>query len=409
MISFVRKLFIPHKTNNYQPHFFRRASVGVLSLVILLTTLVTFTGGFMLQRTDLLAEIRTAFLIDLANEDRAKEDLHYLTKNPLLTQAATLKAKNMAEKGYFDHTSPDGTKPWHWFDQVGYDYAYAGENLAIHFVDSEMVHTAWMNSPTHRANIMQDKFTEIGIATVEGEFNGHKTTFVVQMFGRPRATSVASRDVSLVRDVNAWVAEDYVTRLLGPTGEEQKFEAGDRVRVDALRLNVRQQPGGNRIDQIPAGTVGTIVSGPTTAKGLTWWNVDFYDETNNILARANEANVLGETVTTEDQEQLSTGGISLLATRVATDSDAAPIVEAGRPVTYTNIWERILVNPYELGYRIYITLATIVAIALGILIGVKLKKQSYKHIFVGIALFTVLTVLLTIAFFMNNNLAVLIR
>lgn len=198
--------------------------MAILASVIMLVSIFTFSGSLILQHTDLLAEIRTAFLIDLANEDRTDEDLHQLVHNPLLTQAAALKAKHMVENEYFSHTSPDGVKPWDWFKAVGYDYAYAGENLAVHFVDSEMVHEAWMNSPTHRANILKEEFTEIGIATARGMLGGYETTFVVQMFGRPRASSIASRDVSLVRDVNAWVSERYIVRLQGEANGLLKFD-----------------------------------------------------------------------------------------------------------------------------------------------------------------------------------------
>jgi len=405
----MRKLFVPQKSNDYRPHFFRSASVAIMAFVILLVAILTFTGGTILQRTDLLAEIRTAFLIDLVNEDRTKEDLHSLVKNPILTQAAALKAKHMVEEGYFDHTSPEGVKPWDWLEDVGYDYAYAGENLAIHFVDSEKVHTAWMNSPTHRANILQDKFTEIGIATVEGTFNGYQTTFVVQMFGRPRATSVASRDVSLVRDVNAWVAENYLTRLLGPLTGTEKFEAGDRVRVDARRLNVRRLPGGTRIDQVNAGAVGTVVSGPQTARGLAWYNVDFYDETTNLLTRAEEATVLGETVTTEDEERLAGPGISLFASRVASDTEAAPIVTSTEDITYTSFWQRWFLNPYSVGHNIFILLASIIALALAILVGIEIRKQNFKHILTGSILFIILVGLIIASVVVENSTAVLVR
>lgn len=105
--------------------------------------------------------------------------------NPLLEEAARLKAEDMAEKGYFSHVSPDGKSPWYWISGAGYKFIYAGENLAVDFEYSEDVNEAWLNSPGHRDNILNNQFTEIGIATAEGRYNGRKTTFVVQMFGTP--------------------------------------------------------------------------------------------------------------------------------------------------------------------------------------------------------------------------------
>jgi uncharacterized protein YkwD len=145
------------------------------------------TGGGM-------AAVISSALVDLANDDRKIQDLPALSANPVLAEAARLKAEDMAEKGYFAHVSPDGVEPWHWFREAGYEYAAAGENLAVNFSDSENVEEAWMNSPAHRANILSAKFTEIGIATAAGEYKGKKTTFVVQMFGAPRALNAPRND-----------------------------------------------------------------------------------------------------------------------------------------------------------------------------------------------------------------------
>jgi uncharacterized protein YkwD len=132
-----------------------------------------------------LAAVVTSRLVSLTNDDRSDSGLGALTVNPQLTAAAQAKANDMAAKGYFAHVSPDGRTSWTWFRDAGYSFSYAGENLAVDFTDSGDVNKAWLNSPTHRANIMNGHFTEIGIATAEGEFEGHKTTFVVQMFGTP--------------------------------------------------------------------------------------------------------------------------------------------------------------------------------------------------------------------------------
>jgi hypothetical protein len=103
-----------------------------------------------------------------------------------------MKANDMAAKSYFAHTSPEGIDPWYWFNQAGYKFSYAGENLAIDFSDSDAVNSAWMNSPTHRANLLDQHYTEIGIATAQGLYQGHVTTFVVEEFGKPTETAVAT-------------------------------------------------------------------------------------------------------------------------------------------------------------------------------------------------------------------------
>ncbi len=188
MVELMKKYFIPNEHNEYKPHMLRKASLSVLAF---LTVLVFFAGVVnveLIRNTNLLSAVISRSLVTLTNSNRVKNQLGQLTINPLLEKAAQQKADDMASKNYFAHTSPEGKAPWYWFRNVGYNYAYAGENLAINFTDSEDVDTAWMNSPGHRANILNGKFTEIGIATAKGQYNGRDTIFVVEMFGKPAPT-----------------------------------------------------------------------------------------------------------------------------------------------------------------------------------------------------------------------------
>jgi len=129
----------------------------------------------------------SAALVDLANTDRSQEGLDALTTDPRLTAIAQAKANDMASSGYFAHTSPAGRDPWYWFAQEGYEFVYAGENLAIDFSDSGDVNRAWMSSPSHRANILDAHYTHVGIATAQGMYQGRLTVFVVQVFAAPAA------------------------------------------------------------------------------------------------------------------------------------------------------------------------------------------------------------------------------
>ncbi len=172
-------------------HVFSTKGLAIATLVIL----SAFVGTTYLARDFIgsggLAAVVTATLVDLANSDRSEENLGNLKISPVLVEAAQAKANDMAEKGYFAHNSPEGLTSWHWFSEAGYSFSYAGENLAVNFSDSMDVENAWMKSPTHRANIMNGKFTEIGIATAVGEYKGKETVFVVQMFGTPRAVAAS--------------------------------------------------------------------------------------------------------------------------------------------------------------------------------------------------------------------------
>ena len=191
-MNFVKKYLIPNKDNDYKPHLLRKAGIASVAVVALALFAIGVFQNFLFERTNFLSAVLPPVLVDLANQDRIGNQVATLTVNPLLEQAAQAKANDMASKGYFSHNSPDGKTPWYWFSQAGYKYASAGENLAINFTDSGEVNTAWMNSPGHRANILNGKFTEIGIATAEGVYQGQSTVFVVQAFGRPAPKIVIS-------------------------------------------------------------------------------------------------------------------------------------------------------------------------------------------------------------------------
>jgi len=190
VIKAFKHFFIPHKHNDYKPHLFREASI--LTIAIIAIVLISISAGTIvyINKTNMTATVLPAVLVDLTNNARVSNQRLALTRNTTLDQAAQLKAEDMARLGYFAHTSPQGITPWHWFDQAGYSFTYAGENLAINFSESVDVENAWLNSPSHKANILSSQFTEIGIATIDGIYQGYPTTYVVQMFGKPAKTLI---------------------------------------------------------------------------------------------------------------------------------------------------------------------------------------------------------------------------
>ncbi len=120
------------------------------------------------------------------NNERVKEHKQPLARNAVLNQAATNKAKDILERQYFDHVSPTGEGPSDVVEGVGYRYITVGENLALGNFESDAdLVQAWMDSPGHRANILSDAFTQIGIAVIQGTYEGEKTWVGVQTFGTP--------------------------------------------------------------------------------------------------------------------------------------------------------------------------------------------------------------------------------
>lgn len=159
-----------------------KAIVG-LFLVPLVLSVVNIALLFTPTQAIELPSVDEQTLITLTNNERASRGLAPLVFNATLSAAAEAKAADILTQDYFEHVSPTGKTPWVFIKAAGYNYLKAGENLAIDFTTVEGPIPAWMNSPTHRANILKPDYEEVGIAEVKGEYKGRETTVVVQMFG----------------------------------------------------------------------------------------------------------------------------------------------------------------------------------------------------------------------------------
>jgi len=183
----MRNLIIPNSNNNYHPYLLR---TGFLSLTV---TLI-FIGNILFSALGLVtinAYVDSSSIYRLHNQERMNNSLNELTVNPLLVESATKKAEAMMKSDCWSHYCPDGKSPWDFFDTAGYDYIYAGENLGEGFSENETLMSAWMNSPTHRENVLNYKFSEIGIGFATGDYQGiQNNTIVVVHFGSSVSESV---------------------------------------------------------------------------------------------------------------------------------------------------------------------------------------------------------------------------
>ncbi len=137
-------------------------------------------------------------VIKFTNFNRAQNgQLAALTENQKLNASASYKLRDMFKKQYFEHKSPTGAGPAELANAAGYEFIAIGENLALgNYKDDEALVTAWMNSPGHRANILNKTFTEIGVAVGKGIYEGKETWLAVQEFGKP-SSSCPTVDVNL--------------------------------------------------------------------------------------------------------------------------------------------------------------------------------------------------------------------
>lgn len=217
------------KEGNLSLHPLQKVAViGMMCLMLLTFALANFQSIVWLNSDWLVSTILPAIVTDATNSARSGEGLTLLQRNEALDLVAELKAQDMAEKEYFSHWSPEGVSPWHWFNVVGYEYLHAGENLAVHFTDSESVVDAWLDSPTHRANILNNSYQEIGVGTAKGKYEGYDTVFVVQVFGTPAATIPRNEESTTIlgKEVEDSLSEDVVAAGV-PTAEEPQIKQTD--------------------------------------------------------------------------------------------------------------------------------------------------------------------------------------
>ena len=137
-----------------------------------------------IAQVDASSQINDRDIINLINIERSKNSLGELVFNDTLRDLAILKTNDMKNNGYFDHYSPDGRGLKYFLNAVKYDYAVAGENLAINFYDDNEVVQAWMNSKSHRFNILHPDFTEVALAHDYIMLNGKNQFVITLIFGK---------------------------------------------------------------------------------------------------------------------------------------------------------------------------------------------------------------------------------
>lgn len=233
--------FIPSKENKYRPNFLEGKFLFYCVIGLLVLKLITIPFFAYFPRSIFFADITKTALVRLLNQERGSLGIQSLNESQKLNEAAYLKARDMIEKDYFSHQSPDGLSPWYWFKQVGYNYKSAGENLAIGFLDSEEVNQAWLDSPSHKANLLNPDYNEVGIAIARGDFQGNKTTVVVQLFGTPQTTisSTATKEEPIPaaeipkkeETLSEPKAEENPQENILPEKEQQKEEPKEQEEV----------------------------------------------------------------------------------------------------------------------------------------------------------------------------------
>ncbi|MBW6431990.1 hypothetical protein K0A96_02290 [Patescibacteria group bacterium] len=192
----IKHMIVPHRGNAFRPHAFRHKSLSVyLGLLVIIQLVFGVTAYSGPEVKGINTDNLRKEIITLANSERQIRNTGSLLESQLLNKAAQEKLNDMFAKNYWDHNGPGGETAWDFISASGYRYEVAGENLARGFSEPDEVMIAWMKSPTHRENILNYKFQEIGIAVGTGKIKGATTTVIVQLFGRPQ-TAFASESTT---------------------------------------------------------------------------------------------------------------------------------------------------------------------------------------------------------------------
>jgi hypothetical protein len=219
-LSGLKHFFIPTTHNNYRA---RILHLDFLFLFFAFSILFSFSFKYsnILNLNDKVLGISTDItaekLLTLTNVERSKKGLPNLIYNDKLAQAAEKKARDMFSENYWAHYSPTGKTPWEFILSEGYKYEYAGENLAKDFMYSGDVVNAWMDSPSHRENLLKNEYSEVGFGVVNGTLEGEELTLVVQMFGKPAIVIAQPITENIQKTVskNVLASENVVSGKVG--------------------------------------------------------------------------------------------------------------------------------------------------------------------------------------------------
>ncbi len=345
------KSFIPHEENDYLPDLLQRGAMMLMFMMVMVSFTASNVYALLWQQSPwLVGAVLPAVVISETNKERGDADLPALVRNPILDEAARLKAEHMAKNSYFAHYSPDGVSPWYWFNQVSYRYVHAGENLAVHFTDSDEVVEAWMKSPTHRANIVNTSYREIGVGTAKGKYDGYDTVFVVQLFGTPAATT------SIVTDAGIPVLP----------------QSKDSLALEAPVTEIKPEVAG--IESEDSKVVKTAISTLTEP------------ETTLIYTEPLPTAVVSSTTLPDNTVILYTDTLT-----TSTDATPAEVIAVSAPVHSS--WTGLVTSPSRLLQLIYLALGGLVAIALVASLVIEWRRHRVRQVVYGVGLLGVMSLL----------------
>ncbi len=230
------KYFIPHKINDYKPKILNTKPLIYIALSIFIFKIVVLSYVFFVYPFKAqMGENLDVRLLELINIERVSNNLEPLKLNNNLNNASLAKAQNMIDLDYFSHYGPDGRKPWDWIDRKSYQYIYAGENLAMNFLSAKSAHEALMQSPTHKKNILNPRYEDVGISIIEGELKGEKTLVLVQIFACSSKENIVGVAMASASE-NEEIKKKEIEKIEKENEEEVVLDTPKAVEVDLPKI-----------------------------------------------------------------------------------------------------------------------------------------------------------------------------
>ena len=359
--------------------------VGMMGLIILSFAIANFQSIWWITSEWMVSTILPAVIVAETNDERKTGSLSLLARNEVLDTAAQLKAEHMADNGYFSHYSPDGTSPWHWFSEVSYSYLHAGENLAVHFTDSSEVVAAWMRSPTHRENIMNTQYQEIGIGVAKGEYEGHDTVFVVQLFGTKKAEAAPAAPVIVATEElsDLDINEPTTTPTVSDEGVVLALNESEPVAEEVEPPSVETpsaEPGETAAEPIDSLGIQSASSGPAVAADTASGINSSEDQVVISSTEIEEVAVIQDRVVVySDHVSTSTAGVPAYINRGGEETTKPVLTFATQP-------QKVL-------QFLYLLIGLFVAVALSLSIVIEIRRQEPVQIAYGTGLIAVMFLL----------------
>jgi len=326
---------IPGRHNKFHPHIMR--PIGLLIVLTVLVAIPIIYNAVSVNKFQVLGYATNITINDLSqltNEKRVENGLPALQLNTKLNSAAFAKAQDMINNNYWAHVSPNGTEPWYFITQSGYPYTTAGENLAKGFYTSSGVVNAWMNSQSHKDNIINTNYKDVGYAVLDGVLLGDELTLVVAMYGSEYQAPTQSVTPPSANTNNSSTSEN--------------------------------SPPSNRLDAV-APSLQTVPETPEFTDGETSNNTGVEPAIGTNSKQANEGDVLGSALllTIETYESLNWGqkaSILILSTMILLFVLKHTLIWREKRAGFRHIW----LKSHPLGQASVLMLAIIVTLFSGV-------------------------------------------